>query len=163
MKSQIFLFCVMALASAYPINEDLAVDTTTTDDKLIELKKEVDDVIFQENFKSALTEYVMSEDRDLTLTDKEKIQDIIEDLLRNLVRDFQIILNKDQIQSSDVVAKIGDTTFDEIHKCIILGIPNINEHNALRLSYRLERNLLHAREKLDRLINESKMARLQNS
>ncbi|XP_049884317.1 uncharacterized protein LOC126379558 isoform X3 [Pectinophora gossypiella] len=151
------------LTSALPF----ALETTlTTTDLPEELQKDINIVSYIQNFKLAMTEYVTSQYKNLTIQETEKVKDILEQFLTNFANDLKEAIErqyqsgKEELEYDKIDDGIPDETFQDIDLRVRTEFPDINENTAREIVYRLRKNLFETRQKLDIVIRDSLRAQL---
>ncbi|CAK1592359.1 unnamed protein product [Parnassius mnemosyne] len=137
--------------------------------KVTQLRQDFKLVAYVENFKNIMAEYVSSEYRHLTINEVEKVKATLEEFLHNFAKDLKEILDHPEESRKFVENRyqvddgISDATFEEIKQRVMHEFSDIGDETANEIVYRLRRNLLWTRQKLDHIIEDSRRANVANS
>ncbi|CAG4999890.1 unnamed protein product [Parnassius apollo] len=162
----ISLLLITANVNAKPLEQQ---NQDGDEHKVTRLRQDFKLVAYVENFKNIMAEYVSSEYRHLTINEVERVKATLEQFLHNFAKDLKEILDHPEDSHKFVEGRrqvddgISDATFEEIKQRVMHEFPDIDEEMANEIVYRLRKNLLWTREKLDHIIEESRRAKAANS
>lgn len=122
-----------------------------------QIEKDIRTVSYIQNFKTIMADYVKMQYNNLTISDMNFVKDTLEEFLQNFAIDLHNIIVKGE---KDVIEEINDgipdSTFEDVKKSIKSELAEVNEETADRIVYKLRKNLLKTRNKLDVIIRKSK-------
>ncbi|XP_041984185.1 uncharacterized protein LOC121736831 [Aricia agestis] len=157
---KIVLYAVLIITvNGYPVNdEDIDKSKGRTDENDLNL------VAYIQSFKDVMLDYVKSQYPNLTVNEMESIKEALEDFLHAFAKDLKEVVEKthDNTEIEDINDGIPDATFDDVKKNIKNQLPNMSDEDASLIVYKLRRNLMITRHKIDKIVKDSETAMIEN-
>ncbi|KAI5635952.1 hypothetical protein NE865_11371 [Phthorimaea operculella] len=163
----ILLSSLVLIANGHPVQENEDPVPTTTeyaaDSIPPEIQQSVNLVAYIENFKNAMTDYVTSQYQNLTIDETEQVKTVIEEFLTNFAKDLREAVenqarNVTVTEHEEIQDGVPEETFKAIGERVREEFPEVTEATAKEIVYRLRRNLLETRNRLDAIIRHSQRA-----
>ncbi|XP_023944783.2 uncharacterized protein LOC112050694 [Bicyclus anynana] len=171
LRSFIIGLLILAVKS-FPINEEInqnieantPIENDLNTKNVEEIKKALDDVTYVQNFKNMMADYVKSQYNNLTHHEMDSIKEYLEEFCIKFASDLKDIIENGVTFERDTINDgLPDSTFENVRDCIKTELPGMDENTADRITYVLRKNLFLTRQKIDRIINDSKFSAIENS
>ncbi|XP_026332014.1 uncharacterized protein LOC113239309 [Hyposmocoma kahamanoa] len=131
--------------------------------------KDWTEVSYIQHFRNTMVAYVQSQYNNFTLRETAEVNDVIDTFLRRFAMDLRDTIES-QEKGQTVILEyypirdgVPDETFADIKNTLRKEFPDITETTANEIIFKLRRNLLNARNKLDEIIRRSKKAHREMS
>ncbi|XP_045783106.1 uncharacterized protein LOC123879439 [Maniola jurtina] len=170
---RLLIFGLLVLAvKSYPVNEENNkninqngnLENDLTSENSEELKKALNDVAYVQNFKNVMAEYVKSQYNDLPEHKMETIKGYLEDFCHKFAVDLKHIIDNGVYSTvrERIDDGLPDSTFENVKNSIKTELPGMKDDIADHVAYVLRKNLFLTRQKIDKVINDSKVAEIEN-
>ncbi|XP_034839039.1 uncharacterized protein [Maniola hyperantus] len=146
------------------IDRNVYLDNDFNSENAEELKKALNDVAYVQNFKNMMADYVKSQYSDLTEHKMETIKEYLVEFCHKFAIDLKNIIENgvEPTVRERIDDGLPDSTFENVKNSIKTELPGMRDDTADHVAYVLRKNLFLTRRKIDKVINDSKVAEIEN-
>ncbi|KAM3956002.1 uncharacterized protein ACR2FA_010058 [Aphomia sociella] len=160
MLTTLILLSSMVSINCHVLRKRNVLEETNQDPQTVRYEKQLNIAPYLQNFKPVLRDYVNAHyQRSLDTYELDKITAILEDFLTSLASDLKEVMEQNaEWEVKEINDGIDDERFVEIKTRIMEEFTDIQANTADEMVYRLRKNLLNTRHKLDEIIKDSDRA-----